>query len=169
MRNEKEDVSSRGASFFVGEKMEIRKGRLEDIESWDGIVRVARRYFPGLETEEGLRRHREVMLAYIASGEALGAFDGERAAGILLFSKKGRSLDFLIVEEKYRRRGVAEALLREAWKVWSPGAEITVMTHVEDVPEGEAARAFYQREGFRPCEVTEVFGASVERFCKRKK
>ena len=46
----------------------------------------------------------------------------------------------------------------------TPGKKIIVTTYREGVPEGAAARAFYQKLGFIPGRMTVEFGSEVQEF-----
>ena len=46
----------------------------------------------------------------------------------------------------------------------TPGKKIIVTTYREGVPEGAAARAFYQKLGFIPGRMTAEFGSKVQEF-----
>lgn len=141
--------------------MDIRRSRPEEIGEWMALTREMRRDFPGLATEEGMAAHRQTVLPYMEAGRALSCWLDGTLAGVLLYTLAPGSLDFLAVRRCFRRRHVAERLVRMALEQIGPG-NVTVMTHPAGVPEGQAARAFYRRMGFEEGPVTEAFGAPVQ-------
>jgi ribosomal protein S18 acetylase RimI-like enzyme len=77
--------------------------------------------------------------------------------GGLLFSAQPPAyhVQWLVVSERARRRGVGRALMAEATRRFPPGpAVVEVITFGADHPGASAsgARAFYERLGFTPAE-----------------
>lgn len=101
--------------------MDIKKGSAEEIVQWLALAEKEKSCFPGLETEEGLRQFRDSVLAHMERGGALEACEAGRLAGMLLFDREGRTLDFLAVEREHRRKGIGRALCLKA---------------LEEMPEG---------------------------------
>ena len=89
--------------------------------------------------------------------------------GALLFSKERSELCFLAVDPVYRRRYIARELFSFAIPQMAFGKDITVTTYREGVPEGIAARGFYQKLGFQPGRLTEEFGCEVQEFVLKPK
>ncbi len=141
--------------------MDVRWSGLEEIEAWMMLTEEVRAYFPGLETEEGMRAHRQTLLRYMKAGRALSCWMNGALAGVLLYTLSPGSLDFLAVRSRCRRCHAAETLIRAALEEIGPG-EVTVMTHRAGVPEGQAARTLYRKMGFEEGPVTEAFGAPVQ-------
>ena len=73
-------------------------------------------------------------------------------------------LCFLAVDPEYRRQHIAEKMFRFILPRMSAGKPITVTTYRDGVPEGVAARSFYQKLGFIPGRMTVEFGSTVQEF-----
>lgn len=53
--------------------MEIKYGKLEDINNWIDLVRKVKNNFPGLETEADLEGHKKIVEKFIKNKEAICA------------------------------------------------------------------------------------------------
>ena len=137
--------------------MNPRYGTPADLDSWMALVTAVRVNFPGLETAESLADHRATVLRFMEKRQALCVKDGDRVAGVLLFSRKRNMLCCLAVSPEYRRRGIATHLLEAALRELDPAREITVSTFREGDEKGTAPRALYQKFGFREGELTVEF------------
>ena len=91
-------------------------GEPADIDQWMDLVRLVRNNFPGLETEESLEEHRHTVLKFFGKQQALCVKDGNRIAGVLLFSRNRNMICCLAVHPEYRRKGIASMLLEKALK-----------------------------------------------------
>ena len=89
-------------------------GEPADIDQWMDLVRLVRNNFPGLETEESLEEHRQTVLRFFGKHQALCVKDGNRIAGVLLFSRNRNMICCLAVHPEYRRKGIASMLLEKA-------------------------------------------------------
>lgn len=139
-------------------------GSAKDIDSWMRLVRRVSGSFPGLETEDALTDHRQTVLDFMDRQEAICARENSKIIGVLLFSKENNMVCFLAVEPAYRRRHIAEKMFRFLLPQLNAEQPITVTTYREGVPEGIAARAFYQKLGFVPGKLTVEFGSEVQEF-----
>lgn len=135
-----------------------------DIDSWMKLVREVRWNFPGLETEESLTEHRQTVLRFIKSDEAICIKDGSKIAAVLLFSKEHNMICFLAVLPEYRKRGYASELMKTALKKLDRTKEISVSTFREDDKKGTAPRALYKKFGFVAGELIEEFGYPNQKF-----
>lgn len=162
----KEKMCSWGTSFCV-DMMDIKKGSAEKIGQWLALAEKGKDGFPGLETEEGLRQFRDSVLAHMERGAALEAREAGRLAGVLLFDREGRTLDFLAVEREHRRKGIGRALCLKALEEM-PEGDIAVITHPPEAERGHAARAFYRSLDFEEEERIEIFGAPAQVFRLRR-
>lgn len=144
--------------------MEIRIANECDIDGWMNLVSKVRDSFPGLETKEALDGHKDTVLGFIRKESAICARIEDKIVGVLLFSKDNNMLCFLAVDPEYRRQHIAEKMFRFILPRMSAGKPITVTTYRDGVPEGVAARAFYQKLGFVPGQMTVEFGSTVQEF-----
>lgn len=71
---------------------------------------------------------------------------------------------FLAVEPICRRQHIGEKLFHFMLPHTIADSSITVATYRESMPEGIAARAFYQELGFVPDKRTLEFGSEVQEF-----
>ena len=94
--------------------MKLYYGVPEDIEKWMDLVVCVRWNFPGLEAQEKLDEHRSTVLKFMGKQQAICVKDGEKIAGVMLFSRGHNMICCLAVSPEYRRRGVASMLMDEA-------------------------------------------------------
>ena len=144
--------------------MNIKVAKESDIDCWMRLVSKVKDSFPGLETKEALAEHRYTVLDFIHKKSAICARIEGKIVGVLLFSKENNMLCFLAVDSEYRRRHIADQMFRFILPLMTPGKKIIVTTYREGVPEGAAARAFYQKLGFIPGRMTVEFGSKVQEF-----
>lgn len=135
-----------------------------DIDSWMKLVREIRWNFPGLETEESLIEHRQTVLKFIKSDEAICIKDEAKIAAVLLFSKEHNMICFLAVLPEYRKKGYASELMKTALGNLDRTKEISVSTFREDDEKGTAPRALYKKFGFIEGELMEEFGYPNQKF-----
>jgi len=128
--------------------MKLHCGCLADIEPWMALVTRVRANFPGLETAEAIEDHRNTVLKFMRRGEAICMKDGDKIAGVMLFSSKHNMICCLAVAPEYRRRGAASAMLTEALSMLDHSRPITVTTFREGDEMGIAPRALYKSFGF---------------------
>lgn len=144
--------------------MEITFARECDIDSRMRLVHGVKESFPGLETDEALDGHRHTVLAFMRRESAICAKIGDRLVGASLFSREDNMLCFLAVDPEVRRRRIAEGMFALMLPQMHADRPITVTTHRDGVPEGAAARAFYQKLGFVPGKLTVEFDSPVQEF-----
>jgi len=80
---------------------------------------------------------------------------GTPLLGALLFSARHAphyKISWLAVAQRWRRQGVAHALVEHCFQLIQPPAELSVVTFGADNAAGRAARQFYQRLGFHAAE-----------------
>ena len=148
--------------------MSIGFGTKQDIENWMCLVSKVSSSFPGLENEEALEEHKRTVLEFMHRQEAVCAKTDKRIIGVLLFSRERNELCFLAVDPASRRRHIGEAMIQFMLALMNPNKDITVTTYRDGVPEGIAARAFYQKLGFQPGRLTEEFGSVVQEFVLKR-
>lgn len=136
----------------------IRKGTVNDITEWMKLVKQVSHVFPGLETKEKLEEHKMTVLKFIDRGEAICSTDDSLITGVLLYSKKLNMICCLAVSPKYRKRGIASAMIQVALSDLDRTREIKVSTFREGDEKGIAARELYTKFGFQPEELTMEYG-----------
>ncbi|MGN1094831.1 MAG: GNAT family N-acetyltransferase [Eubacteriales bacterium] len=148
-----------------GEKMyKVVEGIEQDIDSWMELVESVSWNFPGLETENALKEHRNTVLKFMKQKRAICVKDEKRIVGVLLFSLKHNMICCLAVANDYRNQGIGSKLLSYSLEKLDRTEPITVSTFREDDEKGTAPRALYKKFGFIPDELTEEFGYSNQRF-----
>lgn len=140
-------------------QIRIHCATASDIPAWLTLVRRVAAEFPGFKLEE----YKTALEENIARNSALFAEIDGAMAGVLLFSYEDRELLILAVLPKYRRFGVASALIsRMLLKL--PAGDVTLTTFCEEDKNGEAARVLYQKFGFVPAEICRAFDYPAQRF-----
>ncbi|MDE7194543.1 MAG: GNAT family N-acetyltransferase [Oscillospiraceae bacterium] len=149
--------------------MEVVCGGRGDIGSWIELVREVSPGFPGLETEEALKEHKNTVLKFMGEERALCVKIRGEIAGVLLFSVKHNMICCLAVSPAHRRAGVASALLAAALERLDRSRDITVSTFRDGDEKGVAPRALYRKFGFEEGELVEEFGYPNQVFVLRPK
>ncbi|MBR2943163.1 MAG: GNAT family N-acetyltransferase [Clostridia bacterium] len=135
-----------------------------DVEPWMALVERVAWNFPGLETPERIRAHRETVLRFMAEGRALCVKRDGRIVGILLLSTKRNMICCMAVDPGCRRQGIGSALLEAALKRLDRSRDITVSTFREEDEKGIAPRALYRRFGFEPGALHNEYGYPDQQF-----
>lgn len=148
--------------------MEIKLGTKSDIEDWMHLVEKVREVFPGLETEDALKEHRNTVLDFMDRDSAICAKEQGRIIGVLLFSGESNRICFLAVDPEYRRQQAARKMLSCMFGKMNHQSDIVVTTYRDGVPEGIAARAFYKGMGFEEGRLIEEFGSPVQEFVLKR-
>ena len=144
--------------------MMIRKADKNDIGEWIALVKTVKASFPGLETETALKEHEETVLQFMKKEEAVAAFEENELVGAVLYSREHNMICFLAVDPKYRKKGIASALLRFALDALDEKRDVTVSTYRDTDEKGTAARALYLKFGFQPEELIDEFGYPCQIF-----
>lgn len=139
----------------------------KDAAGWMELVRQVRTLFPGLDDESALADHRQQLTGFISRKEAIAAKD-ESLRGGILFSRRDNEICFLATDSRYRRQGLGTQLVKAALAQLDTGRDITLYTYTRKDEKGAAARAFYQKLGFVPGRVTNLFGRDVQQFVLKK-
>lgn len=125
----------------------------------DGIVRISKDNFPGLDKEA----YKERLQVSIMESEALVAKKDGKVVGALAFSTEDKELVFLAVHPEYRRMGIAQNLIKKMISLFLTGTQISVITYQEDDLQGIAARTVYLKFGFECGELITVFEYPCQR------
>jgi ribosomal protein S18 acetylase RimI-like enzyme len=81
---------------------------------------------------------------------------GTPLMGALLFSATRAphyNIGWLAVAGRWRRQGIAQALVEHCFRLMQPPAELSVVTFGADNLAGRPARRFYERMGFQAAEL----------------
>lgn len=135
--------------------MVVEYGKPQDIDAWMALVEEVRWNFPGLETQEKLDEHRETVLQFMSKRQAICVKEGNKIAGVMLFSRGHNMICCLAVSPAFRRRHAASMLMEEALRNLDRTREISVSTFRAEDEKGTAPRAFYEKFGFIEDALTE--------------
>ena len=149
--------------------MEIRFAKASDIDRFMDLVRLVKDDFPGLETEESLKEHRDTVLRFIENRSAICALEDGGTAGVLLFSAEDGELCFLAVHPLFRRRHIAEKMFSLMISQMDVDKDIKITTFREGDPKGISARAFYKKLGFSEGELFVEFGYPAQKLILKRK
>jgi len=132
----------------------------DDIPCWMGLVRLVIDGFPHLHEDEYI----SVLKQHIKTKQALILKDGNIAVGIMLFSHKTGSIDFMGTHPLYRKMGVPKAFLDKVMGELLKGKDISITTY----REGDKADTGHRKEimdlGFAEAELLVEFGYPTQRF-----
>ena len=81
--------------------MRIEVGTEQDVDSWMNLVEKVKNAFPGLETEEALKEHRNTVLDFISKDSAICAKEQEEIVRILdeILEKESKIKELIELEE----------------------------------------------------------------------
>jgi GNAT superfamily N-acetyltransferase len=135
----------------------LAEGR--DVPAWLALAKEVEPLFGPLVHDDRFRR---ALWRNIARGSALCMRAGDRSpgnplmGGLLLSSHPPQyQIGWLAVARCWRRQGVGRLLVAHALARVRRPATVSVITFGPGVPGGEAARSFYAKLGFVPCEPAE--------------
>ena len=135
--------------------MRVEYGKPQDIDAWMALVEEVRWNFPGLETQEKLDEHKTTVLKFMSKRQAICVKEGNKIAGVMLFSRGHNMICCLAVSPAYRRRHAASMLMEEALRNLDRTREISVSTFRAEDEKGTAPRALYEKFGFVEDALTE--------------
>lgn len=144
--------------------MEVVYGTVSDIEAWMKVVECVAPQFPGLETMESQKEHRETVLRFMEKRQAICVKKNGEIIGVMLFSRGHNMICCLAVLPEYRRCGIASALLKTALTELDKSREIIVSTFREGDKKGIAPRALYKKFGFEEGDLTIEFDYPNQKF-----
>ncbi|MBP1761372.1 MAG: hypothetical protein H6Q64_914 [Firmicutes bacterium] len=131
-----------------------------DIACWMNLVRLVIDGFPNLQEDEYI----EVLKQRIDTQQALILKDSEIAIGILLFSGKTGSIDFMGTHPLYRRKGIPQAFLDKVMGELLKDKEISITTYREGDKADTGQRREIMELGFAEAELLVEFGYPTQRF-----
>lgn len=144
--------------------MRVEYGTPRDIEAWMALVKEVRWNFPGLETQEKLDEHRDTVLKFMDRQQAICVKEGNKIAGVMLFSQNYNMICCLAVSPDCRRRGAASMLMEEALRHLDRAKEISVSTFRAEDEKGPAPRALYEKFGFIADALIEEMGYPSQKY-----
>ena len=139
--------------------IEIGHAAADDVEAvadlWVRLARDQRAYDSYVRADANRETMRDTLAAHQVNDGLLVARDGDSIVGFASFSVERGSLELdadrgllsnIYVDPAYRGRGIGAALLETAEnELAAQGAEVVVL---EVMADNEAARRFYDRQGY---------------------
>lgn len=136
----------------------------EDIPCWMSLVRLVIDGFPHLHEDE----HIEVLKQRIKNKQALILKDGNIAVGIMIFSHKTGSIDFMGTHPLYRQKGIPKAFLDKAISELQNNNKISITTYRDGDKADTGHRKQIMDLGFAESELLVEFGYPTQRFVLTK-
>lgn len=141
-------------------KSNVRFAKKADVDAWMEIVRLAVDGYPCLDEAEYLHQLENA----IRDRRALVFHDGGTVVGVLIFSYRTGSIDFMGVHPQYRNRGIQRIFLDKLLEELLPMREISMTTY----REGDRADTGYRDElkalGFAERELLVEYHYPTQRF-----
>lgn len=152
-----EDIDDMSSITFATKK---------DIPRWMELTRLVVDGFPYLNEENYLI----TLNRYIKRKEALILKEDDIAIGIMLFSTKSGTIEFLGIHPLYRSKGITELFLDTVWNEFFKDKDVISITTYRD---GDKADTGYREElkelGFIEAELLIEFGYPTQKFVMKKK
>lgn len=136
----------------------------EDIPCWMNLVRLVIDGFPYLQEDE----HIQTLKERIRANQALILKDGGIAVGIMLFSHRTGSIDFMGVHPLYKKMGIPKAFLDKVAGKLLKGQEISITTYRKGDKADTGQRKEILELGFAEAELLVEFGYPTQRFILTK-
>lgn len=147
----------------------VSLAQMSDLPSWMKLVERVRWNFPGLESEEALADHRQMVIKNIRRGTAICAKDAGKVVGVLLFSIRQNMLSCMAVDPDYRRQGIASRMIQCMLACLPVDRPVQVITFREGDEKGIAPRALYKKLGFVEGEFCNEFDYPEQKFILSRK
>ena len=132
--------------------MKVQIATRADIPEWLALASQVEFLFGPMvdqpDFQSALRKNIDRESAYCVREQDQPA--GAPLIGGLFFSFKAYHINWLAVDQQWRRRGVGRVLLEHVFDLIKPSTELFVITFGEDNLEGQPARRFYEKMGFEP-------------------
>ena len=135
-----------------------------DIPCWMELVRLVVDGFPNLQEETYLQKLQEK----IEAKEALILKDEEKAIGIMLFTSKTGSIDFMACHPLYKKKGIPKAFLDKVMNELLTGKTLVITTYREGDKADTGQRQEIKELGFAEAELLTEFGYPTQRFILQK-
>lgn len=132
----------------------------EDMPCWMNLVRLVVNGFPHLQEDEYIH----VLKHCISTKQALILKDGKVAVGIMLFSYKTGSINFMGVHPLYRKKGIPQAFLNKVMHELLKDKDISITTYREGDKADTGQRKEIKDLGFAEADLLVEFGYPTQRF-----
>lgn len=132
----------------------------DDIPCWMNLTRLVIDGLPHLYEDE----HIGVLKQRIKSKQALILKDGGTAIGMMLFSRKTGSIDFMGTHPLYRQKGIPKAFLDKVMGEFLSDKEISITTYRDGDKADTGHRKQIVELGFAEAELLVEFGYPTQRF-----
>lgn len=142
---------------------------IQDIDAWIKMIEIVRDNFPGLETAEKMDGYRQTVINKIKRKTALCVKYGNEIVGVMLFSYHSQCLSCMAVHPKYRRQGIASAMIEKMISLFPNDVDISVTTFREGDIKGIAPRPLYKKFGFKEDELIMEFEYPEQKFILHRK
>jgi AraC-like DNA-binding protein/GNAT superfamily N-acetyltransferase len=141
-------------------EINIKYATEEDIPCWMALVRLVVDGFPHLNETEYI----QVLHQCIKTKQALILKHQEIAIGVLLFSYKTGSIDFMGTHPLYRKRGIPKMFLNKVMNDLLKDKDISITTYREGDKADTGHRKLIKDLGFAEAELLVEFGYPTQRF-----
>lgn len=142
---------------------------IQDIDAWIKMIEIVRDNFPGLETVEKMEGYRQTVIKNIKRKTALCVKYENEIVGVMLFSYNSQCLSCMAVHPKYRRQGIASAMIEKMISLFPNDVDISVTTFRECDKKGIAPRPLYKKFGFQEDELIMEFEYPEQKFILHRK
>ena len=142
---------------------------MQDIDAWIKMIEIVRDNFPGLETVEKMDGYRQTVIENIKRKTALCVKDGNEIVGVMIFSYHSKCLSCMAVHPKYRRQGIASAMIEKMISLFPNDVDMSVTTFREGDIKGVAPRHLYKKFGFEEDELIIEFEYPEQKFILHRK
>jgi len=142
---------------------------MQDIDEWIKMIEIVRDSFPGLETAEKMDGYRQTVIKNIKRKTALCVKYGNEIVGVMIFSYHSQCLSCMAVHPKYRRQGIASAMIEKMISLFPNDVDISVTTFREGDIKGIAPRPLYKKFGFEEDELVIEFEYPEQKFILHRK
>ena len=141
-------------------KSDIRLAEKADIPLWMALVRLVIDGYPCLDEADYLQN----LMDNIKEKQALILKDAEIVIGVMVFSYRQGSIEFMGVHPQYRKRGIPALFLDRLMEDYLPGREISTTTYRAADKADTGYRSELIRLGFAERELLVEFGYPTQRF-----
>lgn len=143
--------------------------RLLEKRDYAHILDLAREVEPLFGKMAGEKAFDDGIEACVKSRSGLCCEGPGGVEGILILDRVGNAIEWFVVSERSRGKGLGKRLLGEALDRLDAERDVMVQTFAPHVPEGMAARALYMKMGFSDVQSAGKNPAGVDTVMMRKR